>query len=204
MSSKGQRKGKRQPKPRPKQTAPVVQPKTPHPVRTTLKVLSGLLVAAVAIYLAVTWSSIPNQVPTTFDAEGTPIAFTSKGYLMACPVIGAMMWILVATMANDTRVWRLPFKVSREARSRVDAIMNNTMVLLTLELEIIFLLLTVSMAASWNPGSLVLTGSLIVVVLTVVGGTLMCYQIGKVGNDGGQSGGSTSLNAPPNSLGRRL
>ena len=46
MSSKGQRKGKRQPKPRPKQTAPVVQPKTPHPVRTTLKVLSGLLVAA--------------------------------------------------------------------------------------------------------------------------------------------------------------
>ena len=88
MSSKGQRKGKRQPKPRPKQAAPAVQPKTPHPIRTTLKVLSALVVAGMILYLAISWGSIPDQVPTTFDANGEPLAFTSRSYLLACPILG--------------------------------------------------------------------------------------------------------------------
>lgn len=128
-------------------------------------------------------------MPTTFDAEGMAIAFTSKSYLLACPIIGALLWAMVAAMANDTRVWRLPFKVSCEARSKVDAIMNNTMVLLTLELEVIFFVLTVSMAAAWNPGGVTLTASLVVVVLTVVGGTLLCYMTNGGKSNDGQSGG---------------
>lgn len=203
MSSKGKRKGKRQPKPRAKQVEQAVIPKTPHPVRTTLKVLSALVTVAMIIYLAIVWGATPDQVPTTFDADGIATAFTSKNYLLAFPILGGLLCIMVAAMANDTRVWRLPFKVSREARSRVDAIMNNTMVLLTLELEVIFLLLTVSMAAAWNPGSVVLTGSLALVILTVAAGTLLSYLAtgGKNGNQDNQGGGS--FQAPPNTLGRR-
>ena len=201
--SKGQRKGKRQPKPRPKQAAPVVTPKTPHPVRTLLKTLGGLTVAAMVIYLIAVWGSVPDQVPTTFDAQGTAVAFTSKNYLVACPILGALLWIMVALMANDNRVWRLPFKVRHEVRKQVDAIMNNTMVLLTLELEATFFMLAVSMAAAWNPGGVMLTVSLAVVVLTVAGGTLLCHSATK-SVENNNTGDGPSMQAPANSLGRRF
>ena len=202
MSSKGQRKGKRQPKPRPKQAAPAVQPKTPHPIRTTLKVLSALVVAGMILYLAISWGSIPDQVPTTFDANGEPLAFTSRSYLLACPILGGLLCLMVTIMANDTRVWRLPFKVKPESRKIVDSIMNNVMVLLTLEIEIVFTLLTISMAAFWNPGGTVMAGSLAAVVATVVGGTVLAYLAngGKDSNSGQNNG---PFNAPPNTLGGR-
>lgn len=210
MSSKGRRKGKRQPKPRPKQVEVVSTPKTPHPVRTALKVISALIVVGMALYLAIAWGSIPDQVPTSFDAAGQPVSYTGKSYLLFCPIVGALLVLLVAALINDTRVWRFPFKIRDEARTLVDSIMNNTMLLLTLEIEIIFTLLTVSMAAAWNPSSYVMTGMMAAVIVTVVGGNILCWLMGgkRKEDDGSSSGGPgprpSSFDAPPNSLGRRL
>ncbi len=208
MSSKGKRKGKRQPKPRPKQVEVVAAPKTPHPVRTALKVLSALIVVGVILYLAVTWGSIPDQVPTNFDAAGQPTAYTGKNTLLMAPVVGALLVLVVSVLITDARVWRFPFKVRDEARMQANAIMNNTMLLLTLEIELIFVMLTASMTAAWSPNSLVMNGLMAAVIITVVGGNVLCWLLGGQRKDGGSSGGPgprpSSFDAPPNSLGRRL
>ncbi len=207
MSSKGQRKGKRQPKPRPKQVAAPPPPKTPHPVRTALKILAALVLLGTVLFLIIGWGSIPDQIPMNFDEAGTPTEFTGKSYLILMPVVGALLVLMVAALVNDNRVWRFPFGVRDEARKQVDSIMNNAMLLLTVEIEVIFLLLTLSMALSWQMPDLVMPGLMAAVIVTVVGGNILCYLIGGKKKDRGSGsgglGGGSSFSAPPNSLARR-
>ena len=204
--SKGQRKGKRQPKPRPKQVAaPPPPPKTPHPVRTALKVVSALIVVGLALFLTIGWGSIPDQVPTVFDETGTPTEFTGKTSLIFMPVVGALLVLMVVGLVNDNRTWRFPFQLRDEARTKAYSIMNNTMLLLTLEIQLIFLTLLLSMALSWQPPSFILPGLMAAVIITVVGGNVLCYTVAGKKKDGGAGlGGGGTFQAPPNSLGRRL
>ena len=210
--SKGQRKGKRQPKPRPKQVAaPPPPPKTPHPVRTALKVISTLIVLGLILYLIIGWNSIPDQVPTAFDEAGVPVEYAGKNNLIFMPVVGALMVVMVLLLINDNRTWRFPFRVRDDMRKKINGMMNNTMLLLTLEIELLFALLCLSMALSWAPPPYLLPGLMAAVIVTVIGGNLMCYAAGGQKKDSGSgsgpsrpSGGSSPLTEPPaNSLARR-
>ncbi len=200
MSSKGKRKGKRQPKPRPKQDAQAVQQVTPHPVRNALKAIGAVLVVAIIIFVGAMWSKIPAEVPTNFDANNNPTSFISKNFLVASPILAAILWVMVAIAATDNRVWRMPFKVHAEQGKKVNSIMNNTMVLLSVELEAVFLMLTISMALSWNPSGYIMMGSLVLIIGTVLVGFLMAYNANGGRGGGGSTGGITT---PPGAIGRR-
>ena len=212
--SKGQRKGKRQPKPRPKQVtaaAPAAPAKKRHPVWTVMKLLSALIAVGLAVFLAVRWSAIPDQVPTAFDEAGVPVEYAGKNNLIFMPVVGALMVVMVLLLINDNRTWRFPFRVRDDMRKKINGIMNNTMLLLTLEIELLFALLCLSMALSWAPPPYLLPGLMAAVIVTVIGGNLMCYAAGGQKKDSGSgsgpsrpSGGSSPLTEPPaNSLARR-
>ena len=209
--SKGQRKGKRQPKPRPRQVAPPPPPpKTPHPVRTALKVISTLIVLGLILYLIIGWNSIPDQVPTAFDEAGVPVEYAGKGSLIFMPVVGILLALMMAALVNDTRVWRFPFALRDEMRAKANGIMNNAILLLALEVELLFLVMCLSMALSWQPPSFLLPGLMGAVIVTVVGGNLLSYAVGGKKKDGSgsgpsrPSGGSSPLTEPPaNSLARR-
>ena len=209
--SKGQRKGKRQPKPRPRQVAPPPPPpKTPHPVRTALKVISTLIVLGLILYLIIGWNSIPDQVPTAFDEAGVPVEYAGKGSLIFMPVVGILLALMMAALVNDARVWRFPFALRDEMRAKANGIMNNAILLLALEVELLFLVMCLSMALSWQPPSFLLPGLMGAVIVTVVGGNLLSYAVGGKKKDGSgsgpsrPSGGSSPLTEPPaNSLARR-
>ena len=211
--SKGQRKGKRQPKPRPRQVtaaAPAAPAKKHHPVWTVMKLLSALIAVGLAVFLAVRWSAIPDQVPTAFDEAGVPVEYAGKGSLIFMPVVGILLALMMAALVNDTRVWRFPFALRDEMRAKANGIMNNAILLLALEVELLFLVMCLSMALSWQPPSFLLPGLMGAVIVTVVGGNLLNYAVGGKKKDGSgsgpsrPSGGSSPLTEPPaNSLARR-
>ena len=124
---------------------------------------------------------------------------------------GALMVVMVLLLINDNRTWRFPFRVRDDMRKKINGMMNNTMLLLTLEIELLFALLCLSMALSWAPPPYLLPGLMAAVIVTVIGGNLMCYAAGGQKKDSGSgsgpsrpSGGSSPLTEPPaNSLARR-
>ena len=96
-------------------------------------------------YLIIRWGSLPEEIPTHFGFSGQPDSWGGKSSLLVLPIIGGLLYGMMAVIERFPSVWNTPAGSAEER----DALLPLTRTLLlwdTLVLNAVFCYLTVRSA----------------------------------------------------------
>jgi len=65
------------------------------------------------VWLLLHWGSLPESVPSHYNAAGEPNAWSSKASMWLLPLVGAGLYALISVIGGMNRVWNLPAGVDR-------------------------------------------------------------------------------------------
>lgn len=91
-------------------------------IRLITNIISVILMSGYIVFLAVKWRSIPETVPTHFDAMGQPDAWGSKVSLIAEPIFMAALFFVLVIAERFPSAWNFPVKVTADNRNRLYSI----------------------------------------------------------------------------------
>ncbi len=78
-------------------------------LRRTLHVLGLLVLLGSAVFIALRWSAIPDQIATHFNAAGQIDGWNSKGTVIVLPIVGLVVYGLVCFLgALPASLWNTP------------------------------------------------------------------------------------------------
>ena len=75
--------------------------------------LSVLSLIVPLIYIAATWTSIPDQIPTHFNASGEADAWNSKTSVIVLIVVQVFIFILMLFSLLFPQIWNFPVKLTQ-------------------------------------------------------------------------------------------
>jgi len=90
-----------------------------------LNIACIVLLAGVAVYLLIRWSSIPDQVPGHFNASGEVTRWDGKGALIIPPIIAGVLYIVMTILEQFPQVWNTGVRVTQENMFRVYRILKS-------------------------------------------------------------------------------
>lgn len=94
-----------------------------------------LLLLGVAGYLAANWSSIPDKIPSHYNAVGEVDSWGNKMELLVLAIIGWIMYIGITVLEQFPQVWNTGVTVTEENKARIYPILK--MMISTLKLLVV-------------------------------------------------------------------
>ncbi len=94
-----------------------------------------LLLLGVAGYLAVNWSSIPDKIPSHYNAVGEVDSWGNKMELLVLAIIGWIMYIGITVLEQFPQAWNTGVTVTEENKARIYPILK--MMISTLKLLVV-------------------------------------------------------------------
>ena len=85
-------------------------------LRLLLQVLGLLLLIAATVFVLLHWRTLPDMIPTHFDAAGVPDAYGGKSSLLSLLVVGWVAYLLFTVLSYFPQTWNLPSKTPRAYR----------------------------------------------------------------------------------------
>jgi len=105
------------------------------------------------VYLLVSWSSIPDQVPGHFSPDGTVTRWDTKSTLIIPPIISWVLFIGMSAVERFPQVWNTGVRVTEENQFRVYRAVKNLIRSTKLVMVMIFTGITLIQSLSQNlPG----------------------------------------------------
>ena len=132
------------------------------------------MLAAVIIYLIITWGSIPDQIPAHYNAAGEIDRIGGKGEVLALPIIASVLYLILTMIGRFPKIWNTGVKLTEENRERVLRILKNMLDTVKLLIVSVFLSMTVISSLSME-----LNAGLIIAFLALMFGSIF-YSIAKL------------------------
>lgn len=113
-----------------------------HPLDKLMNRLSLLVLVGTALFLALYWRHIPQEVPMHFNAAGEIDRWGSKAELLILPVISWLMYGLLTVVEQFPGAWNTGVKVTEENRERVYALLGHMLSTLKFLIMVMFAWIT--------------------------------------------------------------
>jgi uncharacterized membrane protein len=137
-----------------------------------LELMSIAVLFFMFAFLVTNWSSIPETIPSHYNASGLVDGWGSKNSLLLFPGICLVMYALLTVVSFFPKTWNLPGKTTEENKARRYSAALSLMCMLKLEMLLTFTFITVSMV-KMSP----LGGLFMIFMLVGVFGPLVYYII---------------------------
>ncbi|MDP4172097.1 MAG: DUF1648 domain-containing protein [Bacillota bacterium] len=150
-------------------------------VEKVIKVLSGLLIAILFLYIYLMWSKLPEKVPTHFNAAGQVDGWDGKSSIWMVPIIGLVLFVMLSILERFPHIFNYPFMVTKENAPKLYLEARRLLVILNLEIILFFALVSWGIVqAAFGHDSLSIW--FIPVFLIVIFGTLgiVIYRLFRV------------------------
>lgn len=108
----------------------------------TLILIATIPIIFMLVYIKISWSNIPEVIPTHFGFSGTPDAFGNKRSLFIIVVIAIMLHLLLAVLSKFPQYYNYPFQITEKNVEPLYKIGRQTMLLIDLEISIFLSILT--------------------------------------------------------------
>lgn len=107
----------------------------------TWKDKTSILIATIPIifmlvYIKMTWSNIPEIIPTHFGFSGIPDAYGNRRSLFIIVVVAIMLHLLLGMLSKFPQYYNYPFKITEKNVEPLYKIGRQTMLLIDLEISI--------------------------------------------------------------------
>jgi uncharacterized membrane protein len=108
------------------------------------KQLEAITLAALAMMAWITWralhgpKSLPERIPTHFDAAGNPNGWGAASTLLFLPAVAVGIYLLITVVSRFPASFNYPVKVTEESRARLEALTLQMLAWLKLELACLF------------------------------------------------------------------
>lgn len=113
-----------------------------HPLDKLMNRMSLLVLLGTALFLALYWWHIPQEVPMHFNAAGQIDRWGSKTELLILPVIAWLLYLLMTVVEQFPGAWNTGVKVTEENRERVYALLGHMLSTLKFLIMVMFAWIT--------------------------------------------------------------
>jgi len=108
-----------------------------------INILCLILLIGIIIYLLISWSGIPDQIPGHFAADGTVNRWDSKGTLFIVPAIAWVLFIGITIIERFPHLWNTGVRVTEENKYRIYKITKSLLVTIKLFVVALFVSITI-------------------------------------------------------------
>ena len=116
-------------------------------------ILNGLcliILVSIILFLAVTWSKIPDKVPMHHDFAGNTDRWGSKLEIIILPVITWIMYVFMTIIEKFPQAWNTGVKVTEENKERVYSTLLDLISTIKFIMVCMFAYLTVQIALAFE------------------------------------------------------
>ena len=106
-------------------------------------ILAPALLLGLCVYLAVMWYTLPAEIPTNYDFDGTPTGWGSKVTLFVMPAIGFAILGILAIAERFPNSWNTGVRVTERNRAVVYHCTRDLMADVKLTMALIFTLYSI-------------------------------------------------------------
>lgn len=145
-------------------------------VYRVLTVITGLLLLASTVFVIVSWSNVPDRIPTHFNFAGEVDAYGGKGSLIFMMVIAWVMFIGITILMKFPGTWNMPVKVTAENKNRLYGITRGMLEIIKMLSTLLFIALFVSAAIAATLPPWFTIAILAAIMLSCVIGTWLMFK----------------------------
>jgi uncharacterized membrane protein len=139
--------------------------------RNALDILETIVslscLVGVAAYLILAWGTIPNQVPTHFNAAGEIDSMGGKHSLLLLPIVSWLLYGLMTLIERFPQAWNTGVFVTENNRDAVYRLLKNMMAMVKMFIMLLFASLTLISAQSLSLPVWYLLGYLVLLFGTI-------------------------------------
>lgn len=140
---------------------------------TTLKkIVNWIVLVGPLIYLWIVWDTIPDTVPTHFNALGEADAWGYKDSIFILVFVSFMIFAILSVVERFPALWNTGVKITEENRERIYSILRDMIITTKLLVSCLFMYQILNVIYVDRLPSLILT----MVSVSVVG-SLVYYII---------------------------
>ncbi len=142
-------------------------------VEKILQIVSVLVLAATAIQLIMAWSTLPQTIPTHFNAAGSPDGWGGKTTLLMLPIFEAAMYIMLTVIERFPKIYNFPVEITEKNALLEYQTARETLVCIKSEMLLIFgylqwVIVEGAKTASFSLGLWFVPVFLVIITLTLV------------------------------------
>lgn len=108
----------------------------------TLILIATIPIIFMLVYIKITWSNIPEIIPTHFGFSGIPDAYGNKSSLFIIVVIAIMLHLLLGMLSKFPQYYNYPFEITEKNVEPLYKVGRQTMLLIDLEISFFLSVLT--------------------------------------------------------------
>lgn len=135
-----------------------------------LEALALLILLGSIIYLIFIWSTLPDTIPSHYNAKGVVTNWSGKGMLLIMPIISIILYTVLTTITLFPNIWNVPVEITEKNQNFVYTNLKTMLIVLKLILVSDFSYMTIC-SATQSSLSVLFTP----IVLIAVFGTLAFF-----------------------------
>lgn len=108
--------------------------------------LSLIILISMTLFLILTWSNIPERIPTHYDFSGNIDKWGFKSQIIILPTVGWIMYIFTTIIEKFPQTWNTGVKVTEENKERVYTTSLHLLITIKFMIVCIFAFITVQTA----------------------------------------------------------
>ncbi|KEZ85157.1 hypothetical protein IO99_16210 [Clostridium sulfidigenes] len=135
-----------------------------------LETLALLILLGSIIYLIFIWSTLPDTIPSHYNAKGVVTNWSGKGMLLIMPIISIILYTGLTTITLFPNIWNAPVEITEKNQNFVYTNLKTMLIVLKLILVSDFSYMTIC-SATKSSLSVLFTP----IVLIAVFGTLAFF-----------------------------
>ena len=113
------------------------------PIDIVINIICLVMIIGCIAMVVVSWSSLPDKIPTNFGLAGEITGYSSKATILIMPIIMIISFAMLTVVEFFPQSWNTGVKVTYRNREAVYRIIRNLLISLKLVLTVIFASLTI-------------------------------------------------------------
>ena len=141
-----------------------------------LTIMAGSLLVATTIFVFVSWTQMPEQIPLHYDFSGNVTDYGGKTAIIPILAITWFIFILMTVLVKFPKAWNIPVTVTKENFERVYSITRGLMEAVKFEAVLLMIVTIISAVRGVELPLALMMVLMVIIILTVVIGLYLLFK----------------------------
>lgn len=141
-----------------------------------MNIIGFLALLGSTVFILVSWSHIPDQIPTHYNFAGEADGYGGKGSLIFMMVLAWFMFVLITVLMRFPNTWNMPVKVTAENKARLYSITRAMLEVIKMLTSLLFAVMLINAAIATPMPRFILIALIAAMLLSIIMGIFMMYK----------------------------